>query len=195
MIERPAFTIGIEEEYLVVDRDTRDLIGSPPPELWDRLGEVLGSKVTPEFLKAQIEVGTRVCSTVAEAREDLAELRRDLSAVVSEYGGAIIASSTHPFAHWGDQQPTEKSRYLRLADDFQQVARQLVICGMHIHVGIENPDLRIDLMNQARYVLPHLLALSTSSPFWEGSLTGLMAYRLVIFQNLPRTGIPEEFES
>lgn len=195
MIERPAFTIGIEEEYLVVDRETRDLISSPPPDLWDRLGEVLGEKVTPEFLKAQIEVGTQVCNTVAEAREDLAGLRRALSAVVSDYGAAIIAASSHPFAHWKDQQPTEKTRYLRLADDYQRVARQLVICGMHVHVGIENPDLRIDLMNQVRYALPHMLALSTSSPFWDGAPTGLMAYRLVIFQNLPRTGIPEEFES
>ena len=195
MIERPAFTIGIEEEYLVVDRESRDLIGDPPPGLWDRLGEVLGSKVTPEFLKAQIEVGTQVCNTVGEARKDLAELRKALSAVVSEYGAAIIAASTHPFAHWADQQPTEKRRYLRLADDYQRVARQLVICGMHVHVGIDDPDLRIDFMNQARYVLPHLLAFSTSSPFWDGGLTGLMAYRLVIFQNLPRTGIPEEFES
>ena len=195
MIERPAFTIGIEEEYLVVDRETRDLVNDPPPDIWDRLGEVLGSKVTPEFLKAQIEVGTQVCNTVGEAREDLAGLRRDLSAVVSEYGAAIIASSTHPFARWVDQQPTEKTRYIRLAEDYQQVARQLVICGMHVHVGIDDPHLRIDLMNQARYILPHLLALSTSSPFWDSALTGLMAYRLVIFQNLPRTGMPEEFES
>ncbi len=195
MIERPSFTIGLEEEYLVVDRETRDLISSPPDDLWDELGDVLGSKVTTEFLKAQIEGVTQVCNSVAEAREDLAGLRRDLTAVVSEYGAAIIAASTHPFAHWADQEPTEKTRYLRLADDYQRVARQLVICGMHVHVGIEDPDLRIDLMNQARYALPHMLALSTSSPFWDGSLTGLMAYRLVIFQNLPRTGIPEEFES
>lgn len=195
MIERPAFTIGIEEEYLVVDRETRDLVKSPPPGMWKSLGEVLGSQVTHEFLKAQIEVGTQVCNSVAEAREDLANLRRDLSRVVNEYGAAIIASSTHPFAHWAHQETTEEPRYLSLADDFQQVARQLVICGMHVHVGIEDPDLRIDLMNQARYMLPHMLALSTSSPFWDGALTGLHAYRLVIFKNLPRTGVPEEFES
>ena len=195
MIERPAFTIGIEEEYLVVDRETRDLVKSPPPGMWKSLGEVLGSQVTHEFLKAQIEVGTQVCNSVAEAREDLANLRRDLSKVVTEHGAAIIASSTHPFAHWAHQETTEEPRYLSLADDFQQVARQLVICGMHVHVGIEDPDLRIDLMNQARYMLPHMLALSTSSPFWDGALTGLHAYRLVIFKNLPRTGVPEEFES
>ena len=195
MIERPAFTIGIEEEYLVVDRETRDLIKSPPPEMWKALGEVLGSQVTPEFLKAQIEVGTKVCANVSEARNDLASLRLALSEVVSEYGAAIIASSTHPFARWVQQETTEDPRYIRLAADFQQVARQLVICGMHVHVGIEDPHLRIDLMNQVRYMLPHLLALSTSSPFWDGMPTGLLAYRLVIFRNLPRTGIPQEFAS
>jgi len=195
VIERPAFTIGIEEEYLVVDRQTRDLVKSPPPEMWDALGEVLGSQVTPEFLKAQIEVGTKVSANVGEARRDLAALRRDLSGVVQEYGAAIIASSTHPFAHWAHQETTEDPRYLRLAADYQHVARQLVICGMHVHVGIEDPHLRIDLMNQVRYMLPHLLALSTSSPFWDGRPTGLLAYRLVIFQNLPRTGIPQEFDS
>ncbi|HVR79227.1 MAG TPA: carboxylate-amine ligase [Acidimicrobiia bacterium] len=194
-MDRPAFTIGIEEEYLVVDRETRDLIKNPPPAMWDSLREVLGSQVTPEFLKAQIEVETRVCAKLAEAREDLATLRRDLSGVVADYGAAIIASSTHPFANWSEQETTEQPRYLRLAADYQQVARQLVICGMHVHIGIEDPHLRIDLMNQARYMLPHLLALSTSSPFWAGTDTGLLAYRLVIFRNLPRTGVPEEFMS
>jgi glutamate---cysteine ligase / carboxylate-amine ligase len=195
MIERPEFTIGIEEEYLVVDRETRDLIKDPPTGMWDSLRDVLGPQVMPEFLKAQIEVGTKVCRKVSEARADLAGLRRELSSVVSEYGGAIIASSTHPFANWSEQETTEQPRYLRLAADYQQVARQLVICGMHIHVGIGDPHLRIDLMNQMRYMLPHLLALSTSSPFWAGTDTGLLAYRLVIFKNLPRTGVPEEFLS
>jgi carboxylate-amine ligase len=194
-MDRPDFTIGIEEEYLVVDRDTRDLIKSPPDSMWNALENILGSQVSPEFLKAQIEVGTRVCSTVAEAREDLARMRRGLSGVVNEYGAAIIASSTHPFANWSEQETTEDPRYMRLASDYQQVARQLVICGMHVHVGIGDPHLRIDLMNQVKYMLPHLLALSTSSPFWAGQPTGLLAYRLVIFQNLPRTGVPEEFAS
>jgi carboxylate-amine ligase len=194
-MDRPEFTIGIEEEYLVVDRETRDLIKSPPDVIWRELENVLGSQVTPEFLKAQIEVGTRVCSTVAEAREDLSRMRLGLSEVVNEYGAAIIASSTHPFANWLEQETTDDPRYMSLASDYQQVARQLVICGMHVHVGIGDPHLRIDLMNQVRYMLPHLLALSTSSPFWAGQPTGLLAYRLVIFQNLPRTGVPEEFAS
>jgi carboxylate-amine ligase len=194
-MDRPEFTIGIEEEYLVVDRETRDLIKSPPDAIWKELENVLGSQVTPEFLKAQIEVGTRVCSTVAEAREDLTRMRLGLSEVVNEYGAAIIASSTHPFANWLEQETTDDPRYMSLASDYQQVARQLVICGMHVHVGIGDPHLRIDLMNQVRYMLPHMLALSTSSPFWAGQPTGLLAYRLVIFQNLPRTGVPEEFAS
>lgn len=194
-MERPAFTLGIEEEYLIVDRETRDLIKSPPEELWEQVGDVLGSQVTQEFLKAQIEVGTKVCARVSEAREDLARLRRDLSKVVSEYGAAIIAASTHPFANWAQQETTEQPRYQNLAADYQQVARQLVICGMHVHIGIEDPHVRIDMMNQIRYMLPHLLALSASSPFWDGVDTGLLAYRLVIFQNLPRTGIPQEFVS
>jgi len=118
-----------------------------------------------------------------------------LNGIVAEYGAAIIAASTHPFANWAHQETTEDDRYLRLAADFQQVARQLVVCGMHVHVGIEDPHLRIDLMNQVRYMLPHILALSTSSPFWDGVPTGLLAYRLVIFQNLPRTGLPQEFAS
>jgi carboxylate-amine ligase len=194
-MDRPEFTIGIEEEYLVVDRETRDLIKSPPDAIWKELENVLGSQVTPEFLKAQIEVGTRVCSTVGEAREDLTRMRLGLSEVVNEYGAAIIASSTHPFANWLEQETTDDPRYMSLASDYQQVARQLVICGMHVHVGIGDPHLRIDLMNQVRYMLPHMLALSTSSPFWAGQPTGLLAYRLVIFQNLPRTGVPEEFAS
>lgn len=195
MEERPAFTIGIEEEYLIVDRETRDLVERPPQGMWEALGEVLGSQVTQELLKAQVEVGTKVSKNIAEARDDLAGLRRDLSKVVNEYGAAIIAASTHPFANWQHQETTEDPRYMRLAADYQHVARQLVICGMHVHVGIEDPHVRLDLMNQVRYMLPHLLALSASSPFWDGVNTGLLAYRLVIFQNLPRTGIAPEFIS
>lgn len=192
---RPPFTIGIEEEYLLVDRQTRELVARPDPAMWEGLRQVLGPQVGPEFLKAQIEVGTRKSRTLQEAHADLARLRKELSEVVSEYGAAILASSTHPFAQWWDQQPTDDARYSRLASDFQQVARRLVICGMHVHVGIDDPDLRIDLMNQVRYFLPHILALSTSSPFWTGRETGLKCYRLSVFQTMPRTGIPEEFSS
>lgn len=194
-VERPPFTVGIEEEYLLVDCTTRDLVARPEPEMWEGLRRVLGPQVGPEFLRAQIEVGTRASRTLQEAHMDLARLRRDLTEVVSGFNAAIIASSTHPFAQWWDLQHTDDARYDQLASDFQQVARRLVICGMHVHVGIDQPDLRIDLMNQVRYFLPHILALSTSSPFWTGRETGLKCYRLSVFQTLPRTGLPEEFSS
>jgi carboxylate-amine ligase len=142
-----------------------------------------------------VEVGTKVSKTVAEVREDLVRLRRGLQEVVERNGIAYIAASTHPFADWAEQQITDKDRYQMLARDLQVVVRRLVICGMHVHVGIEDPDLRIDLMNQVSYFLPHLLALSTSSPFWHSVDTGLKSYRMSVFYSLPRTGPPEEFSS
>jgi carboxylate-amine ligase len=149
----------------------------------------------PEFLQSQIEVGTRPCNTISEVRDDLARLRKIVSEVAGQHGVAMIASSTHPFANWGDQLRTDKPRYKILARDLQGVARRLLISGMHVHVGIGDNDLRIDLMSQARYFLPHLLALSTSSPFWEGFNTGLMSYRIAVWDELPRTGLPPAFDS
>ena len=194
-MQRPAFTIGIEEEYLLVDPLTRDLVRDPGDDVWSAFREVLGSQVSPEFLRAQIEVGTTICRTVAEARRDLAGLRRRLVGVAEEHGMRLIAASTHPFADWADQQVTDRERYLLLVKDLRVVVRRLVICGMHVHVGIEDPEVRIDLMNQVSYFLPHLLALSTSSPFWHGMESGLKSYRLSVFRSLPRTGIPEQFSS
>ena len=194
-VDRPAFTIGIEEEYLLIDPVTRDLVRDPGDEVWAVFREVLGTQVSPEFLKAQIEVGTTICRTVGEARSDLAGLRRQLVGVAEEHGMRLIAASTHPFADWAQQQVTDRERYLMLAKDLQVVVRRLVICGMHVHVGIEDPEVRIDLMNQVTYFLPHLLALSTSSPFWHGIESGLKSYRLSVFRSLPRTGIPEQFSS
>jgi len=138
-------------------------------------------------------VDTRVCRTIPEAREDLARLRRLVAKVADHHGLAPIAASTHPFGHWQIQHPTEKERYLTLSVDMQTLARRMLICGMHVHVGIENDELRIDLMNQFTHFLPLLLALSTSSPFWEGQNTGLMSYRLPVFDSFPRTGLPERF--
>ena len=194
-IERPAFTIGIEEEYLLVDPATRDLVRDPGDQVMAECQAILGSQVSPEFLKAQVEVGTRVAPSVGEARDDLSRLRSALFEVVDRHGLALIAASTHPFADWADQQVTERDRYLLLAKDLQVVVRRLVICGMHVHVGIEDLELRIDLMNQASYFLPHLLALSTSSPFWHGMESGLKSYRMSVFHSLPRTGLPEHFSS
>ena len=194
-MQRPAFTVGIEEEYLFVDPETRNLVLDPGAAVWEACREVLGHQVSPEFLKAQIEVGTTICTTVAEARRDLATLRAGLVQVAEEHGMRLIAASTHPFADWASQQVTERERYLMLAKDLQVVVRRLVICGMHVHVGIEDQELRIDLMNQVTCFLPHLLALSTLSPFWHGIESGLKSYRLSVFRSLPRTGIPEQFSS
>jgi glutamate---cysteine ligase / carboxylate-amine ligase len=195
MIKEPAFTVGIEEEYLLVDRETRDLVVNPPPELFEAAKIALGERVTQEFLRSQIEVGTRVCKTIQEARDELIHLRTTVARCADEFGLAPIASSTHPFATWESQQHTDKERYNVLAKDLQHVARRLIICGMHVHVGIEDDELRIDLLGQAPYFLPHLLALSTSSPFWQGTQTGLKSYRLSVFDELPRTGIPHQFSS
>jgi len=195
VVERPAFTIGIEEEYLLIDPETRDLLRDPPDHLMKECEEVLGPQVGHEFLRAQVEVGTKVSATVTEARDDLVRLRNGLRVVAERNGISFIAASTHPFANWADQQITDKARYRMLADDLQTVVRRLVICGMHVHVGIEDPDMRLDLMNQVTYFLPHLLALSTSSPFWNGVETGLKSYRMSVFYSLPRTGLPEHFSS
>jgi glutamate---cysteine ligase / carboxylate-amine ligase len=194
-IREPSFTLGIEEEYLLVDRESRDLAPKPPPALLAKCEEALRGQVSPEFLRSQIEVGTRVCRSMQEARDDLIHLRRTVGTIAGEFGLAPIAASTHPFAQWSSQQHTDKERYNVLAEDLQQVARRLVICGMHVHVGIEDDDLRIDLLGQGTYFLPHLLALSTSSPFWQGHTTGLKSYRLSVFDELPRTGLPHQFSS
>jgi len=194
-IKEPSFTLGIEEEYLLVDKESRDLAKEPPPELFAKCEEALRGRVSPEFLRSQIEVGTSVCKSVQEAREQLGHLRGTVGRIADEFGLAPIASSTHPFAEWSSQQHTDKERYNVLAQDLQHVARRLVICGMHVHVGIEDDELRIDLLGQAAYFLPHLLALSTSSPFWQGAQTGLKSYRLSVFDELPRTGLPHQFSS
>jgi carboxylate-amine ligase len=191
----PSFTVGIEEEYHLVDRATRDLASEPPPGLMEECKEALDEQVSPEFLRTQIEVGTRVCGSLAEARADLARLRATVARVAGRHGLAPIAAATHPFADWDAQKPTDAQRYATIARDLQMVGRRLVICGMHVHVGIDDEELRIDLMNQVAYFLPHLLALSTSSPFWRGEDTGLKSYRVSVFNGLPRTGLPEMFAS
>lgn len=195
--EQP-FTIGIEEEYLLVDPQTRDLVADPPRGLLKDCEALVPSDigaVQPEFLRAQVEVGTTICASIAEARERLGGLRRCIRDAAARHGLAPIAASTHPFANWRAQRHTDKERYDALANDLQEVAKRLLICGMHVHVGIADDETRIDLMNQVTYFLPHLLALSTSSPFWHGRNSGLMSYRVAVFDELPRTGLPERFDS
>ena len=192
----PSFTIGMEEEYLLVDRDSRDVAVDPPREIFEQCGSNTDrGLVRPELLRSQIEVDTRVCETVAEAKADLARLRRLVREVAGAYGLAPIAASTHPFAEWHSQHRTHKARYDLLFRDMQSLARRLLICGMHVHVGIEDDELRVKLMNQFSQYLPLLLALSTSSPFWQGEDTGLKSYRLTVFDNFPRSGLPEHFAS
>ena len=191
----PPFTMGIEEEYLVVDPGTRDLIREAPPDMMQKCGDRLGKQVTTELMQCQIEIGTRVCNTVQEGRDELIRLRRGVSDVVREYGFEIIASSTHPFAQPLEIQRTRKERYDSLTAQMQEVGRRLLISGMHVHVGLDNDEMRNDFIGQASYVLPHFLALSTSSPFWQGHDTGLKSYRLAVWDELPRTGLPELYES
>src|SRR5262245_37857783 len=193
--KQPAFTIGIEEEYLLVDRATRDLVREMPPALFKACERALRGQVTREFLKSQIEVETQVHETVRAAAAELASLRETVARLAAGHGLAPVAASTHPFAHWGAQQATERERYQAIAKDLAGVGRRLVFGGMHVHVGIEDDELRIDLMNQGRYFLPHLLVLSTSSPFAEGEDTGLKCYRLAAYNELPRTGLPQRFGS
>ncbi len=193
-IKHPSFSIGIEEEYLLVDRGSRDLVREMPQALFEAAQEALKGQVAREFLKSQIEVGTGVHGTPRQAGAELKFLRHTVAGLAAEHGLAALAVSTHPFARWSTQEPTERARYQSIAKDLAGVGRRLVICGMHVHVGIEDDELRIDLFNQARYFLPHLLVLSTSSPFAEGEDTGLKSYRLAAYQELPRTGMPGRFE-
>ena len=191
----PSLSIGIEEEYMLVDPGTRELISSPDPTFLAACKEALGSNASRELLQAQVEVGTSVCPDIAAARAELVRLRGTVGGIARRHGMAIIAASTHPTARWTVQRSSEEERYQSLTDDFQLLARRQVISGMHVHAAIEDEDLRIDLMNQVGYFLPHLLALSTSSPFWHGQDTGLKAIRPTIANDLPRSGTPERFSS
>ncbi|MFU8898323.1 MAG: carboxylate-amine ligase [Roseinatronobacter sp.] len=190
----PEYTLGIEEEYLLVDAQSGALVDVPDALMRDCV-RALGDKVSPEFLACQIEVGTGVCADISEARADLGHLRRTIADCAAQYGMAPLAVSCHPFADWHSRKHTEKQRYNDLARDLAGVVRRMLISGTHVHVGLPDDDLRIDIMRQMTYFLPHLLALSTSSPFWGGQDTGLNSYRLTIFDNLPRTGLPPDFVS
>lgn len=188
------FTLGIEEEFQIVDPKTREL-KSHVAEILDEGKLLLGEKVKPEMIQSMIEVGTGVCANIGEAREDLTKLRCIISTLARKKGLVIAAASTHPFSKWSEQLIFEHDRYKLLVDELQMVARSLLIFGLHVHVGVESPERRIHIMNAARYFLPHVLALSTSSPFWLGFNTGLKSYRSEVFKKFPRTDIPDHFES
>ncbi|MGB5276132.1 MAG: carboxylate-amine ligase [Gammaproteobacteria bacterium] len=193
---RPSFSLGVEEEYLLVDRDSRDVVSEPPKDILQQCRAYEGDRfIEPELLRSQIEVNTRVCNNVAEIRENLAHLRRIVVQTSEQFGMAPLAASTHPFARWQLQHHTPKQRYDMLTRDMRSLARRVLVCGMHVHVGVEDDELRIKLMNQLSHFLPLLLALSTSSPFWEGQDSGLKSYRLPVFDGFPRTGLPERYDN
>ena len=193
-LKLPDFTLGIEEEYQLVNPETRELSSSIDVFL-DRAEPILQDQIKPEMLQSQVEIGSHVCRSIDELRTDLTRLRRKVIEVAEDLDLAIVAASTHPFSKWTEQSVTEKERYSKHQEALADVARRMLIYGMHVHVGIEDKDLRIDVMDQARYFLPHLLALTTSSPFWYGRDTGIKSYRSIVFENLPRTGHPPEFRS
>ena len=187
-------TIGIEEEYQIIDTESRELT-SFITEFMEQGAMVFNENVKPEFLQSQIEVGSSICKDIKEARSEICRLRNLVSDIAAKNKCNIVAAGTHPFSKWEDQLVTNKERYRGLLDSMQIVAKRLLIFGMHIHIGIKDRDLRIDIMNQMRYFMPHILALSTSSPFWWGQKTGFKSYRSIVFEDLPRTGIPERFDS
>jgi carboxylate-amine ligase len=192
---KPSFTFGIEEEYFLVDPRTRALISEPPRSMLDECRAKLGGNVSAEYQRSQIEVATRICTHTANARDHLADLRSGIAGIARRHGLAPIAASTHPFTRWRTQRHTDKQRYKAIADDLKGVGRRMVVGGMHVHVGIDDDDHRIAVMNGMRPYLPLLLALSASSPFWQGEYTGLKSYRTAINDATPRSGMPEAFAS
>jgi carboxylate-amine ligase len=188
------FTLGIEEEFQIVDPVTREL-KSHVSEILEDGKLLLGEKIKPEMIQSMVEVGTGVCANIQEAREDITKLRCIISDLARKKGLEIVAASTHPFSKWSEQEIYDGDRYKLLVDELQMVARSLLIFGVHVHVGVPDPDRRIQIMNAARYFLPHVLALTTSSPFWLGFNTGLKSYRSEVFKKFPRTEIPDVFES
>jgi carboxylate-amine ligase len=188
------YTLGIEEEFQIVDPQTREL-RSHVSEILEEGTMLLGEQVKPEMIQSMIEVGTGICRNIQEARTDITNLRAIISSLARKKGLAIVAASTHPISHWSAQEIFDDKRYTLLVEELQMVARSLLIFGLHVHVGIADPERRIHIMNAARYFLPHVLALTTSSPFWLGINTGLKSYRSEVFKKFPRTDIPDHFDS
>ena len=193
MLRQPSLNIGIEEEYQIIDPETRELRSYIREILQD--DHVVLEQVKPELHQSIVEVGTEVWETAADAREDLIRLRRLVMELVARSGLRIAAAGTHPFSSWLEQEITPLERYAGVKEDMQDLAQQLLIFGTHVHIGIEDSEFLVHAMNVSRYFLPHVLALSASSPFWMGRDTGLKSYRSVVFRAFPRTGIPPEFES
>jgi glutamate---cysteine ligase / carboxylate-amine ligase len=188
------FTLGVEEEYMVIDPITREL-KSHQQKIVQEGQKVIKDKVKAEMHQAVVEVGTDICNDVDEAFMDVATLRKTISGIAGELGLWVGASGTHPFSHWESQLITEHARYDEIVNELQEAARSNLIFGLHVHVGMETREMAIHIANSARYFLPHIYALSTNSPFWEGRLTGYKSFRTKVFDKFPRTGIPDFFES
>ncbi len=190
----PSLTIGIEEEYQIVDPETREL-RSYITQFLEEGRMVLREQVKPELHQSMVEIGSNVCQSPAELREELVRLRRAIMELAARNGLKIAAAGTHPISSWMTQEITPMERYVGVKQDMQELAQRLLIFGTHVHVGIEDREFLIDCMNVVRYLLPHILCLSTSSPFWMGRNTGLKSYRSIIFRNFPRSGIPRTYQS
>ena len=188
------FTLGIEEEFAIVDPETREL-RSHIQEILECGKVILKEQIKPEMHQSVVELGTEICQSIVDARAHVIELRSRLAELAGRSGLKIASVGTHPFSHWRDQLITQGERYREIVKDMQQLARANLIFGLHVHVGIPHRDVAILVMNQARYFLPHIYALSVNSPFWVGQNTGLKGYRLKVFERFPRTGIPDAFES
>ena len=188
------YTLGIEEEFAIVDPQSREL-KSHIQEILEGGKVLLKEQIKPEMHQSVVELGTEICDSISCARDHVIELRSKLAQLAGNSGLKIASVGTHPFSHWRDQLITQGERYQEIVKDMQQLARANLIFGMHVHVGIPNRESAIHVMNQARYFLPHIYALSVNSPFWVGQDTGLKGYRLKVFERFPRTGIPDAFES
>lgn len=193
-MDKKLFTLGIEEEFQIVDPESRDL-KSHIEEILEDGKMVLQENIKPEMHQSVVEVGTDICATIQDARREVVKLRSTLDKLAQKKGLQIAAAGTHPFARWDAQKITEHERYKMIVEDMQQVARANLIFGLHVHVGMPDRETAIQVMNTARYFIPHIFALSTNSPFWMGKNTGFKSYRIKIFERFPRTGIPDTFES
>jgi len=192
---RPSFTIGIEEEYQTVDPETRDLRSHIEAEIVQKGKMLLAERVKPEMHQSVIEIGTGICGNIQEAREEIRDIRSQMVGLARANGLRLAAGGTHPFAHWASQDIYPDERYHTIVEDMKMVARANLIFGLHVHIGVEDRETAIQLMNGARYFLPHILALSTNSPFWLGMDTGLRSYRCKVFDKFPRTNIPDLYAS
>lgn len=192
-VEERWLTIGIEEEFQIVDASGE--LKSHIDTLLAAARPSMGETIKAEFVQSTAEIATKICESVEEARNEVMRMRGTIASLLAEHDLRLASAGTHPFSHWKDQDVFEHDRYKMLEEEMQDVIRELLIFGLHVHVGIPDPETRLELFNEARYFLPHMLALSTSSPFWLGRKTGLKSYRSVVWSRFPRTGIPPNFES